>query len=243
MKKNAFENWLVEKKRLKPSSVRHYVGAINSLSRASGVDLFNTSDAQLIDEYYEQYGFKEKDATGNRMYISGVKHFKEFLKEINVSNELIIESVNYEANVKHELNNIDSVPRLSYIPQSRPKYKKVSKQKIWERNPRLASEVIQAMNFRCEGNPVHDFFISNRTKRNYVEAHHLIPMEYQDDFEYSLDVHANIVSLCPVCHKKVHHGTFEEIIELVGNLYAERKIQLQKSNINISFDELSSLYK
>ena len=30
-----------------------------------------------------------------------------------------------------------------------------------------------------------------------MEAHHLIPMEFQDDFEHSIDVPENIISLCP----------------------------------------------
>ena len=40
-----------------------------------------------------------------------------------------------------------------------------------------------------------------KLQRNYVEAHHLIPMGFQDDFSKSIDVEANIISLCTYCHK------------------------------------------
>ena len=44
----------------------------------------------------------------------------------------------------------------------------------------------------------------------FVEVHHLIPMEKQNDFEDSLDVPENIVALCPNCHRKIHLASKSE---------------------------------
>ena len=37
-------------------------------------------------------------------------------------------------------------------------------------------------------------------------VHHLIPLRMQHDFENSLDVVGNIVSICPNCHRLIHYG-------------------------------------
>ena len=34
----------------------------------------------------------------------------------------------------------------------------------------------------------------------------LIPMKKQQTFSTSLDVYANVVCLCPVCHRLLHYG-------------------------------------
>jgi len=69
---------------------------------------------------------------------------------------------------------------------------------------------LQLANFQCEINKEHDTFISNATLRNYVESHHLVPMEFYNEFELSIDSEANIVALCHNCHRCLHHGRFED---------------------------------
>ncbi len=65
-------------------------------------------------------------------------------------------------------------------------------------------------------------------------------MAYQDLFEYSLDVEANIVSLCSNCHNQIHYGRGSET--LIEMLYLERKQELEKNGISISLDGLLALY-
>jgi len=57
-----------------------------------------------------------------------------------------------------------------------------------------------------------------------MEGHHLIPMEYQDRIPHqTLDAQANIISLCPTCHRRVQ--ALEEFvgidIELIESYYGE----------------------
>jgi 5-methylcytosine-specific restriction protein A len=73
-----------------------------------------------------------------------------------------------------------------------------------------------------------------------MEAHHLIPLSTQDYFEYSLDVDANIVCLCPTCHRKLHYGN--SIKDDLKRLYDLRIKRLKQSGIDISFGELLKLY-
>lgn len=74
-----------------------------------------------------------------------------------------------------------------------------------------------------------------------MEPHHLIPLEFQDYFEYSLDVEANIISLCSNCHNEIHYG--ENYKELITILYNERKEQLNKCGLVVSLEELYKMYE
>ena len=74
-----------------------------------------------------------------------------------------------------------------------------------------------------------------------MEAHHIIPLSAHEQFEYNLDVDANIVSLCPNCHRKLHFG--RDIKIELKKLYDLRKDKLIKSGINISFEKLLDLYR
>ena len=68
-------------------------------------------------------------------------------------------------------------------------------------------------------------------------------MQFQDLFENSLDVEANVVSLCVACHKKLHHVMFSEKEELVAYLYEQRKNRLAKCDVNITKETLLELYE
>ncbi|MEK5174571.1 hypothetical protein NST63_15370 [Heyndrickxia sp. FSL W8-0496] len=113
----------------------------------------------------------------------------------------------------------------------------------WKRNPIVSRNAIILAKYRCEYDESHIFFKSNTTGENYVEAHHLIPMEFQDQFENSLDVEANIFSLCPLCHKKVHHAVFEEKEDILIALYEERISRLEKCGIKLTKENLLNYYK
>ena len=73
-----------------------------------------------------------------------------------------------------------------------------------------------------------------------MEAHHLIPMEYYNNFDVSIDVEENIISLCSNCHREIHHGKDASVI--VKKLYEQRKHYLQKAGIDISLNQLLVWY-
>lgn len=76
-----------------------------------------------------------------------------------------------------------------------------------------------------------------------MEAHHLIPMSRQGGFSYSLDVPANIIPLCPNCHRKIHHATEDERNKMIKRFFSKRAQQLNQAGIIISLDELLESYK
>ena len=90
--------------------------------------------------------------------------------------------------------------------------------------------------FKCEIDSTHETFISRSTGKQYVESHHLIPIEFHADFENSLDVEENIVCLCSNCHNRIHYGVDNAI--LIKQLFAKRKELLHDVGLNVTENQL-----
>lgn len=146
------------------------------------------------------------------------------------------------------LDDIDSMlihlrePSIPYIPRpvEKPEAIVVSEGKSYPRNRHAAMNALIRVNHQCEINSDHPSFIRKSTNTSYAEPHHLIPMAYQGQFEKSLDVEANIISLCSNCHNQIHYGLEAEM--LVEKLYEVRKEELRQAEIIISLEELLKLY-
>ena len=65
-------------------------------------------------------------------------------------------------------------------------------------------------------------------------------MAQQDNFEYSLDVEENIISLCSQCHNEIHYGKHAD--KLITKLYYDRIKLLKKKKIEVTLEKLLSYY-
>ena len=109
-------------------------------------------------------------------------------------------------------------------------------------NPSLGKEAISRNNYCCAVDAQHPTFLKKDGGR-YMEAHHLIPLEYQSDFTYKLDTRANLVPLCPLCHKQIHYGRMQEKMPILIQLYNERKEALKESGLDITLEQLIQYYE
>lgn len=132
---------------------------------------------------------------------------------------------------------------ISQSPQSRPMFKTEGTLKKWNTNPSIAKKALSDAKFLCEIDSEHKTFNSKVTDCNYVEAHHLVPMRLQENFENSLDVPANITALCPNCHRLLHHAKHEEKLKLLEYLLTKRKDNLAIYGIDVNFSELMRGYE
>ena len=66
-------------------------------------------------------------------------------------------------------------------------------------------------------------------------------MAEQDLFEFSLDVPANIISLCSNCHNRLHYGQDPEI--MLKQLYEARESELVAAGIVTTYEALIAMYK
>lgn len=114
--------------------------------------------------------------------------------------------------------------------------------KQWIRSAAKASKALILSNYTCEINSSHETFISKSTNMPYVESHHFIPMGKQGEFQYDLDQLANLISLCPLCHRLIHLGTDADKEKLLRKLYDQRKERLENIGIEINFSDLKRVY-
>lgn len=138
----------------------------------------------------------------------------------------------------------DSAPKT---PKGKIKRKKKIRTHLKETYVRCigpSADAIKNANYKCENDENHTTFISAASGRQYVEAHHLIPMEFQDDFEYSIDVPENIISLCPTCHRLFHHAAAEAKEDILGKFFDKRSIALSNERgVSINKEKLLGYYK
>lgn len=114
--------------------------------------------------------------------------------------------------------------------------------KRYARNGKRSAEALVEAGFICESDPTHKTFTSAKHKNYYVEGHHLIPMSAQPNFRHNLDVRANIVALCPTCHRLLHHGLAADKAPMLLKLLHARSQKLASKGISISSEALEKLY-
>ncbi len=114
-------------------------------------------------------------------------------------------------------------------------------------NPLLGKIAIKKAYYQCERDYTHKTFTSKKTKKDYMEAHHLIPVCFQkeiwDKYGVNIDCVENLVSLCPTCHKAFHYGSNEVKAKLIEDLYATCAPKYHAIGLNISLEEIKKLYK
>lgn len=130
------------------------------------------------------------------------------------------------------------------IPDDKPEKRRkpvvnAKGQKSYPRDRKKAKDALKYAKYKCEVDDSHFSFLSAKGKnRMYVEAHHLIPLSQFDKFESSLDVEANIVSLCPNCHRCIHNGCPDEKQRIIETLWNRRKDRLKRAGIAITKEAL-----
>lgn len=109
------------------------------------------------------------------------------------------------------------------------------------RNPHAAALALKNSGHKCEFNPKDKTFLRpNGTP--YTELHHLIPISKYKDFEYSVDIPENIVSLCSYCHNLLHYGRVDDKKDILKSLYQKRYKKLTKAGLYVTFDKLVEYY-
>lgn len=135
----------------------------------------------------------------------------------------------------------------SPIPADKKELKETgSGRKIYPRDKKVSANALKRANYTCEFCPNHPSFLRKNKNIKYMEPHHLIPLHMHSFFEKSLDVEANIVSLCSNCHNQIHYGDGRAIISRLWDLrQAELSaVQLDRmiSGTLMSKDELLKMY-
>lgn len=122
-----------------------------------------------------------------------------------------------------------------------PKLLTKKQRKEWARAQSLVKECLRRAGYKCEVGWTGNRFKSKATRRTYAEVHHLIPQKYQEQFRgQSLDMLLNLCCLSPQAHRAIHHGTDEQVMQLLQLLLQKRPAL--KKQFRISEDILFRMY-
>lgn len=222
-----FQLYLKEIRKLSDSSVKHYCQALKRSSQflkekgLVGNSIYEISDmTQLLNIktiLFSDPEFMALDARGNRMYSAGINNYIRFA-----------EGHDFSVGVD-QINAMD-------IPVQ-PEKAIIIEHTTWRRSGILRNQALAYAHYRCEIDSSHETFIAENTRQPYMEGHHALPMKMQNDFNVSLDVYANIVCLCPICHRRIHHGLKFERIDMAKRIFDTRGERLENSGIIISSNE------
>lgn len=164
----------------------------------------------------------------------------------------LLKSIEDGTSIPDDDNDEDFQKSVSWMSPKRTKKGKIAKKKkktksqtsSFPRDARIAKAALIDANYKCQIESGHKTFINPKTDNNYVEAHHVIPMEYYDQFTNCIDVEANIAALCPNCHREIHFSDIKNKEKLIKKLMtADRKKSLDEKGISITVKKLLSFYK
>ena len=229
--KEYYARYLTDVRNLKMSSVRHYFDALNNISRRLKEknlvkkDIYEIGDLKQLFEIREilfaDHDFIELNERGKRMYSAGLNNYCRFAsgQEFQKAKEKIM---------------------LLDIPIE-PERAVILEQNSWKRSGIMRTQAIEFADYSCEINRKHESFIAERNKKPYMEGHHAIPMKLQPQFDKSLDVYANIICLCPLCHRKIHYGLKEDRLRMMIQIYEDRSDRLMHCGIKLSKREFTEL--
>lgn len=147
----------------------------------------------------------------------------------------------YDSDYLAEMNNVqpDEILNVIDLPLPLVNDLQITKNK---RDPKKGANAKKRAKYLCEVDGNHKTF-KGQNGENYCEAHHLIPMNMQEKFFYSLDVEANIVSLCPTCHNLLHYSINNiEKKNIIIKLYNDRIERLKNCGIYIKLEDLIKVY-
>ena len=223
-----------------------YKNSIDELSGITNFEAMRFFDWLWRNNYYVANDAGTKTLSEeNKTFNSHVeeKKYKVSKKEIEASEK---EEERIKKDVDSMISSVDIEGSYEYVavPEERRKVQESEKSigvSTYPRDPQKRVNALLRAGFTCEFNPDHESFISRRTDKRYMETHHLIPLEYWESFDNSLDVEANIVCLCSNCHNEIHYGKYAE--NLIIPLYEKRKDELKSAGIGIEIGSLIEMYK
>jgi 5-methylcytosine-specific restriction protein A len=218
-------------RKVSDSTVKHYQEALRYISKylvekekieQSVYEIQDVGELEVIKAYlYNDLDFVALDKRGHQMYSAGFNNYFKFASGQGFSN------------IHQKIGEMDIE-----VPVAQ---KKKSSIESWQRSTIIKIQSIESVGYQCEIDPEHHTFTAKSSGHPYMEGHHALPMKLQEKFDRSLDIYANIVCLCPICHRLLHYGVDAEKQNVVDHIYYDRAERLASSGIKISRSDFERL--
>lgn len=131
---------------------------------------------------------------------------------------------------------------LAPAPAPSGSKKSASNKTKYHGKPSRGKGALEKAKYVCEYDSTHSSFISEKTGQSYMEPHHLIPISNQGLYSNDIDITPNLICLCPICHKKIHHGVKADVKLMLQAFYSKRQHDLELCGIKIDIDTLYAYY-
>lgn len=209
---------------------------VSYLYYIKGIDLVSELEIPKVDSNFH---FKKDRGFQGKHYIRILNYLKDkkinFIQNAKDSNGFdfkLFKLGYYERPII--INESQKIILFSDDPK-KPKRNRDKKTKAYQpytRDPKVANYVKYESGYRCALSCNHTLFTNKKKPHNdYVEAHHIIPFWAQSFFGSNLDNPANMVALCPSCHREIHNGiNRHQLINLL--LTQDRMSRLKKALLN-----------
>ena len=147
--------------------------------------------------------------------------------------------IDYQEEAPPAKKDVDKYKDKKPAKTKKPK-QKTTMQQAPPRNPNIGELALQEAGYKCESDSSHVTFLRDDGEQ-FMEKHHLIPMEYYYEFDQSIDHQCNIVALCPNCHRKIHLGPPADKQILLEALLKDRLDRL-RSFYQVSIADMFDYY-
>ena len=225
--KEYYVRYLKSVRNVKDSTVNHYIDALNYITKfliqkeklhRSIYEITDIGELEIVRTYLKSDGdFLALDKRGHQMYSAGLNNYFKFA---------IGEGFR---SINDEIRNLDIEFPVKEIVRT--------EKSSWMRSNIIKAQAMEFAGHSCEIDACHHTFTSKSNGHQYMEGHHAIPMKAQNSFKTSLDVYANIVCLCPICHRMLHYAIDDEKKVLIDQIYYKRADRLANSGIKLSRED------
>lgn len=229
--KKYYIKYLKEIRGVSDSTVKHYQEALKYISKylvekgKLQQTVYEIQDIEILEnvkkDLYADMDFKALDKRGHQMYTAGFNNYYKFASGGGFTN------MHQGISIMDTEIPVDNARNIN--------------QTVWKRSSIIKLQSIESAGYQCEINPAHMTFTAKRNNLPYMEGHHALPMRVQNMFTRSLDVYANIVCVCPICHRLLHYGVDLEKEDILGRIYYDRADRLAVSGIRISKSDFMKL--
>lgn len=223
--------YLKEIRKVSDSSVKHYQDALRYISKylvqknmlqESVYEIQNIGELEVIRTFlYSDADFIALDKRGHQMYSAGFNNYYKFACGEGFTN------------IHQQIGLLDTEVPIAG--------KQTIIQRLWKRSSIIKSQSIESAGYLCEIDTRHKTFTAKTTGYQYMEGHHILPMKMQDKFTKSLDVYANIICVCPICHRLLHYGIDKDKEILLEKIYFDRAERLAISGLPIAKEDFKRL--
>lgn len=176
------------------------------------------------------------------------KQFKNLKNFVNYANQNIVKQLHYVTPIDDDIVESDEGVKNIYDIQRMPEkaFDSSNGRKRYKTQKKIKDTVLEDANYLCNCHDLKHFYFESTELHNFVEGHHIVPMNRQDEYYFgknvNLDIPQNIVALCPNCHSQIHFGSRHARLQILSEIFIRNKAQLLTFDSTLTLSLLASYY-